>query len=209
MSSLKIWKERACNQANQITFGRIILTTAILAIYQKYPALAFIFLLCAIASDLADGIVARKNGITEFGGAFDRFADKYLFLVMIYINWDNLLHPAVSKLLIIQPLKLLVCIEISLVALAIIGYFLSLRVQSKKIGKWKFVFECITMCFIFLFIFTPYLKNFLYSWVILFTIQILLLLTSVLATFSLFSYLWEYGNLAWINLKQLVRGDYP
>lgn len=205
-SSLKIWKEiwkeRFANRANQITFARIILTTAILELYKDYPALAFMCLLCAVATDIADGIIARKNGVTEFGGASDRFADKYLFLAVMYILQDNLNHHAVKEFLIIQPLKLIICIEISLVALAFIGYFLGLRVQSKKIGKWKFVLECATMCFVALFVFTPYLKNFFYTWGVLFTIQMLLLPTAVLAILSLFSYTWEYAGIGWRSLRQ-------
>lgn len=199
--SLTTWKERFANLANLITLSRIILTTVILAIYKTYPALAFMLLLCAVATDLADGIVARKNGVTEFGGVLDRFADKYLFLAIIWIFSDILKHPAVSEFLIIQPLRLLIYCELLLVFLAAVGYLLSLRIQSKKIGKWKFGFECTMMCFIALFVFTPYLKNFLYSWHVLFSIQMLLLPTAVLAIFSLFSYLWEYGGIGWKNLK--------
>ncbi len=132
----------------------------------------------------------------------DRFADKYLFLALIWIFWDSLKHPAVYEFLIMQPIRLLIYIETLLVVLAAVGYILNLRVQSKRVGKWKFGFECATMCFIALFVFTPYLKNFLYSWYVLFTIQMLLLPTSVLAIFSLFSYLWEYGGIGWKSLKQ-------
>ncbi len=206
--SLKIWKERFANLANLITLSRIILTTVILAIYKTYPALTFMLLLCAVATDLADGIVARRNGITEFGGALDRLADKYLFLAVIWIFWDSLKHPLVSEFLIMQPIRLLIYIETSLVVLAAVGYLLSLRIQSKRIGKWKFGFECATICFVALFFFTPYLKNFLYSWHVLFTIQMLLLPTAVLAIFSLFSYLWEYCGVGWKNLKQLCSKPY-
>ena len=203
--SLTIWKERFTNLANLITFARILLTTVILVFYKTYPALALIFLLCAVGTDLADGYVARRNGVTEFGGALDRLADKYLFLAIMYIIWDSLKHPAVSEFLIIQPVQLLIHIEISLVVLAFIGYLLGLHIQSKKIGKWKFALECITMCFIALFLFTPYLKNFFYSQPVLFAIQILLLPTAVLAIFSLFSYLWEYAGIGWTNLKQIYK----
>src|SRR4030042_7055553 len=196
-SSLKIWKERVRNRANQITFARILLTILIFSVYKRYPALAFISLLCAIATDFADGQVARENGVTEFGGALDRFADKFLFLVAIYVLWDTLKNPAILEFLILQPLKLLIYIEVSLVVLAFIGYLLGLRVQSKRIGKWKFGFECATICFLSLFAFTPYLKNFLHTWIVLFAIQLLLLLTAVLAVFSLFSSLWEYACIAY------------
>jgi phosphatidylglycerophosphate synthase len=199
--SLTIWRERFTNVANLITFSRILLTTVILVIYEDYPAIAFIFLLCAVATDLADGYVARKNGVTEFGGASDRFADKYLFLAIMYMMWDSFKHPAVADFLILQPAILLIYVEISLVVLAFIGYFLDLRVQSKKIGKYKFCFECFTMCFIALFLFTPYLKNFLYTWRVLFAIQMLLLPTAVLAILSLFSYTWEYTGIGWNILR--------
>lgn len=201
--SLTIWKERCSNRANQITFARFVLTSALLALFDDYPALAFMCLLCAVATDFIDGIVARRNGITEFGGVFDRFADKYLFLAVMYKLWNSFKHPAVSEFLIVQPVILIIYVEISLVFLAFIGYFLNLRIRSKRIGQWKFGFECTTMCFVALFLFTPYLKNFFYTWYVLFTIQMLLLPTAVLAILSLFSYLWEYFGIGWNNLKQL------
>ncbi|MDD3486910.1 MAG: CDP-alcohol phosphatidyltransferase family protein [Candidatus Moranbacteria bacterium] len=200
---ITVWLDRIKNRANQITFSRIILTTVILLTCKDYPAVAFICLLCAITTDFIDGKVARINGATKFGGALDRFADKYLFLALMYIAWDSLQNPAVEDFIITTPLKIIIRIELSLMFLSVIGYLLNLSVESRRVGKWKFGFECALMIFISSFIFTPYLKEFLYSWVILFIIQVLLLITTVLAIFSLFSYVWEYTGIGWNNLKGL------
>lgn len=74
------------NLANIVTASRVVIAFAIVILAVWHPksvCTIFVLALVGCVSDLADGAVANRLGITsEFGSLFDRTADKILFIAI-------------------------------------------------------------------------------------------------------------------------------
>ncbi len=75
--------------ANLLTFARLLLTVPFILCFQaKLMGLAAICFSVAAITDLLDGKIARKQGVTQFGSFLDSFVDKILIgaaLICLYL----------------------------------------------------------------------------------------------------------------------------
>ncbi len=93
------------NLANLITSVRLLLVPAIISsLAWGRDWWALFFLSIALASDLVDGLVARRmNQVTELGQVLDPLADKFLFLALFgYFAWSGRI-PVVAFFLLLLP----------------------------------------------------------------------------------------------------------
>lgn len=145
--------------ANFITAIRIILTCWMNHLIWFSDTDVNFFLLFKFAviigiTDGLDGWVARKLKIeSEFGGHFDKFADKYYacsllsyFLQKDIISWDfnQIIFSLISCLII-----LILCIEVFLIVVWIIGFFKGIDTSPSKYGKWKMTFQFMAIAWLF------------------------------------------------------------
>ena len=137
----KTWFQK--NLANFVTICRIALTTVVLwhVIYQR--DLIWVILgvgLIAAVTDGLDGFIARKKNIVSgFGKAADRFADKYLqFTMYAFIILDARIAYDLKVVAWI-----LVIIEIGISATWILALFNDKDISAGKWGKRKMIAVCI------------------------------------------------------------------
>lgn len=85
--------------ANLLTLARLLLTVPfILCFRAKLMGPAAICFGVAAITDLLDGKIARKQGVTQFGSFFDSFVDKILIgaaLICIFLFQDDMLGDGV------------------------------------------------------------------------------------------------------------------
>lgn len=99
--------------ANSITFIRIPLALLLVLCFQPRPILlgiAFVALLAAYVSDLADGFVARKLSTESLDGQlWDSLADKAIYIgAVVAMNYNGILHPVIAWLLILRDVGMYV-----------------------------------------------------------------------------------------------------
>ncbi|HAW08618.1 MAG TPA: CDP-diacylglycerol--glycerol-3-phosphate 3-phosphatidyltransferase, partial [Bacteroidetes bacterium] len=79
---MKIW-----TIPNLLSFIRLLLVPFIgYSLYYNDTTIALVFIVIAYSLDLLDGWVARRfHQVSEFGKAFDPFADKVLYGVIVLV----------------------------------------------------------------------------------------------------------------------------
>ncbi|MBN1544211.1 CDP-alcohol phosphatidyltransferase family protein [Candidatus Woesearchaeota archaeon] len=101
--------------ANIISMVKIPLAV-IMIIFFDNLVLFFIIFGLAMATDLLDGCVARKQGVTKYGAAFDGASDKLFFAILLIFMVLN------SNMLLWQMLLLMIR-DIAVAAMGAIFYF--------------------------------------------------------------------------------------
>lgn len=135
--------------ANQITFGRFLLSVAalvVLAIHPNDPPatwkptwIAFWLIFVAASTDALDGYVARRMGQTSsFGRLFDPFVDKILVCggLILLLRLDSLrpLLPAWAVVVIVAR-------ELFVTSLRGMVEAQGKSFGADRLGKWKMVFQ--------------------------------------------------------------------
>jgi len=147
------------NAANLITVVRVILTFWLngLIWFNSETGFSLIFFLAVIIgiTDWLDGWIARKWDIaSSLGGDLDKFADKLyacsLFAYFIkreIMNWDfsHVLFIFVGSLIV-----LILCIELVLIVIWIIGFFKQFETKSNIYGKIKMTIQFVAIGYWFL-----------------------------------------------------------
>ena len=140
--------------ANLITGSRIILTFFLngLIWFNSQTSFSLIFFLAVVIgiTDWLDGYIARKwEIVSPLGGDLDKFADKLyacsLFAYFIkreIINWDfsHTLLIFVGSLIV-----LILCIELVLIIIWIIGFFKQFETKSHIYGKIKMAIQFVAI----------------------------------------------------------------
>lgn len=98
------------NLANRLTLVRVIVVPVVAAVYyldwQYARAASAVLFLAAAATDLIDGLIARRmNTITAFGKFLDPIADKLLVCTMLIILCaDRVIHPVIVAVIVAREL---------------------------------------------------------------------------------------------------------
>ena len=196
--SLKTWhRNLRNNRANQVTLSRIISTSIgnVLLFHNAFPPVVLLLYSWNFISDFWDGMLARRNGPTDFGKALDPLADKYLFFSTSYFMWHSFQVPLIQEFYLPFFLKLLIGFDLLLLTIGILGIILELEVASNIFGQWKMGTECFIMGLWAIFYLTPPIRPYLLSSALLLTtFQILFLIATVLAFISLVVHSWTQGH---------------
>ena len=122
-------KKIALSNADLISLSRIPLAFAFIYFFDNV-VMAPLILLTSWVSDIADGIVARKNGRSLYGSYIDAITDKFFFVIVVsFLLYSNAINFIQTGILLLRDAYVLL--------LSIFVYALSKKRKADYIRqKW-------------------------------------------------------------------------
>lgn len=137
---------------NILSLSRIAFLFIIAALFQATftgaATAALVLFIIAALTDWADGYVARRwNLITDFGKLMDALADKVLMVGMFVVL---LVEPQLFPHWTIYCVLIIVGREFLITGLRLVAASKGLVIAAERGGKWKTLFQILSVCFLLL-----------------------------------------------------------